>query len=261
MSQTTAAAVAAPAAAPPTIYVGLDVHKEAVTIAVLPAGAPAPTRVDTLPNDDTKLRRWYFDRLAQQGALRACYEASGAGYVLYRAMTEWGHACGVIAPSLIPQRPGHQRKGGLLATTVTTPRSSPISTARATSPRSASRRRPRSGSVTSCAAARPGSASCSKAGTPCSRSSPAAASSPAPVLPAARAPQAPRRRARRRRQGARPHRLRRPRQAGGVQRHLHGPPAKSHEDADVAPFGQPRRLTGAGSSEPCISAALHLRRM
>ena len=46
------------AIAPPTIYVGLDVHKDSVTIAVLPAGAPAPTRVDKLPNDRTKLRRF-----------------------------------------------------------------------------------------------------------------------------------------------------------------------------------------------------------
>ena len=95
--------------AAPTIYVGLDVHKESVTVAVLPAGAPAPTRVDKLPNDPAKLRR-YVDRLAAQGTLRLCYEASGAGYVLHRLLTSWGYACDVIAPSLIPQKPGHQRK-------------------------------------------------------------------------------------------------------------------------------------------------------
>lgn len=96
-------------AALPTIYVGLDVHKESVTLAVLPAGAPAPTRVDKLPNDPAKLRR-YVDRLATQGTLRLCYEASGAGYVLYRLLRDWGYACEVIAPSLVPQKPGHQRK-------------------------------------------------------------------------------------------------------------------------------------------------------
>ena len=96
-------------AALPTIYVGLDVHKESVTVAVLPASAPAPTRVDKLPNDPAKLRR-YFDRLATHGTLRACYEASGAGYVLYRLLPDWGYACEVIAPSLIPKKPGHQRK-------------------------------------------------------------------------------------------------------------------------------------------------------
>jgi hypothetical protein len=45
------------------IYLGLDVHKEAITIAVLPADAPTPTRVERLPNDPAKLRR-YCARLA-----------------------------------------------------------------------------------------------------------------------------------------------------------------------------------------------------
>lgn len=106
------AATAMPAAAVPTlptIHLGLDVHKDSVTIAVLPAGAPSPTRVDKLPNDPARLRR-YLDRLATQGTLRCCYEASGAGYVLYRLLRDWGYACDVIAPSLIPQKPGHQRK-------------------------------------------------------------------------------------------------------------------------------------------------------
>lgn len=91
------------------ITLGMDVHKESITLAVLPDGAPVPTRVDRLPNDLGKLRR-YCDRLAEQGELRACYEASGAGYVLERAMREWGYQCDVIAPSLIPTKPGVQRK-------------------------------------------------------------------------------------------------------------------------------------------------------
>jgi transposase len=90
-------------------YLGMDVHKESITLALLPADAKAPSRVDRLPNDLVKLKRW-LDRAASQGELRACYEASGAGYVIHRAMREWGYACDVIAPSLIPRRPGVQRK-------------------------------------------------------------------------------------------------------------------------------------------------------
>ena len=91
------------------IYLGMDVHKESITIAVLPAAAKATTRVDRLPNDLPKLKR-YLDRVARGGELRVCYEASGAGYVLHRALRKWGYACDVIAPSLIPKRPGVQRK-------------------------------------------------------------------------------------------------------------------------------------------------------
>lgn len=93
-----------------TVYVGMDVHKDSVMVAVLLANAPQPTAVDRLPNEVSVLRR-FFARLARDGAtIRACYEASGAGYVLQRALTEWGYECVVIAPALTPQRPGHQRK-------------------------------------------------------------------------------------------------------------------------------------------------------
>jgi hypothetical protein len=92
---------------PSIIYLGLDGHKDSITLAVLPADAPAPPRVDRLPNDRPKLKR-YVARLAAEGALRICYEASGAGCVLPRALRAWGYHCDVIAPSLIPTKPGVQ---------------------------------------------------------------------------------------------------------------------------------------------------------
>ncbi len=91
------------------IYIGMDVHKDSLTLAILPTHAPAPTRLERLPNDLPKLKR-LLDRVAQDGALQVCYEASGAGYVLHRALEAWGYPCAVIAPSLIPKRPGVQRK-------------------------------------------------------------------------------------------------------------------------------------------------------
>lgn len=91
------------------IYLGMDVHKDSITIAVLPTEAKAPTRLERLNNDIPKLQKW-LARVARDGEVRACYEASGAGYVLHRALKEWGYACEVIAPSLIPKRSGVQRK-------------------------------------------------------------------------------------------------------------------------------------------------------
>lgn len=92
----------------PKIYVGMDVHKDSVVVAVLPevGGTPQTRR---LPNEARVLRR-FFARLGRSGAVHACYEASGAGYVLQRALTAWGHQCEVIASSLIPTRPGDRRK-------------------------------------------------------------------------------------------------------------------------------------------------------
>lgn len=90
-------------------WVGLDVHKDSVTTAVFRNRDPEPIRVDRLPYDLKKLRR-YFQRLQAEGAVRACYEASGAGYVLQRALMGWGVPCELAAPSLIPQRAGERRK-------------------------------------------------------------------------------------------------------------------------------------------------------
>ena len=70
------------------IYLGMDVHKDSITIAVLPASAKAPTRMDRLPNDLPKLKKG-LERVARDGELHACYEASGARYVLHRALAEW----------------------------------------------------------------------------------------------------------------------------------------------------------------------------
>ena len=81
--------MSSPTASLPISYLGLDVHKDSVTIATLPANATAPTLIDKSPNDFAKLRR-VCERLAKGGELRARYEASGAGYVLQRAMQERG---------------------------------------------------------------------------------------------------------------------------------------------------------------------------
>ena len=44
----------------------MDVHKDSITIAVLPADAKAPTRLDGLVNDPPKLQKW-ITRVATDG--------------------------------------------------------------------------------------------------------------------------------------------------------------------------------------------------
>ncbi len=90
-------------------WVGLDVHKDSITAAVFRGRDPEPLRVDRILNDPKRIRR-YFERLQRDGGVRACYEASGAGYVLQRMLLEWGVPCELAAPSLIPRRPGEHRK-------------------------------------------------------------------------------------------------------------------------------------------------------
>lgn len=91
------------------LYCGMDVHKDSVMVAVLEEGADEPSRVVRVANQERPLRR-LLSRVAEQGQIRACYEASGAGYALHRQMQRWGFACEIIAPSLVPKRPGERRK-------------------------------------------------------------------------------------------------------------------------------------------------------
>jgi len=91
-----------------TIWVGLDVHSASITAAILHGDSPEP-EVVRLPGDLNATRK-LFRKLADRGVPRACYEASGAGYVLQRTLDLDGFHCEVIAPSLIPSLPGDHRK-------------------------------------------------------------------------------------------------------------------------------------------------------
>ena len=90
------------------IWVGLDVHQSSITAAILEGDAHDPEVVRM--NSDLNTVRRLFRRLSKRGVPRSCYEASGAGYVLQRALDNDGFHCEVIAPSLIPRKPGDRRK-------------------------------------------------------------------------------------------------------------------------------------------------------
>ena len=91
-----------------TVYVGLDVHKRTTFLTARLGGTWLLEKVfDT--QDLSKLNK-ALKALAKHGVVRACYEASGAGFRLQRLLSEWGFPFEVIAPSLIPVKPGHKKK-------------------------------------------------------------------------------------------------------------------------------------------------------
>jgi transposase len=91
-----------------TRFVGLDVHRDTIAVAVAPLVGPAEF-VTELTHHLPKLRK-VLEKLGAEGPLKVCYEAGGCGYVLQRALTSWGIACEVIAPSMIPRKAGDRRK-------------------------------------------------------------------------------------------------------------------------------------------------------
>lgn len=89
-------------------WVGLDVH--AATIAVAVAESTGDVRaLGVIPNRLESIRR-LVTKLAPRERLRVCYEAGPTGYVLYWQLTQLGVACEVVAPSLVPVRPGDRVK-------------------------------------------------------------------------------------------------------------------------------------------------------
>jgi transposase len=94
-----------------TRFIGLDVHKDSISVADAEAHCTDPPHfvgaIGTRQIDIDKLIR----RLQSQAAqLVFAYEAGPCGYGLHRYLTSKGLDCQVVAPSLIPKRPGDRVK-------------------------------------------------------------------------------------------------------------------------------------------------------
>ena len=96
------------------LYIGLDVHREAVAIAVAEQGRKGEVRdYGQISNDLHALER-FITRLRQthgkRVTLRACYEAGPCGFGVARRLQQLGVECAVVAPSLTPTRAGDRLK-------------------------------------------------------------------------------------------------------------------------------------------------------
>jgi transposase len=91
-------------------YVGLDVHKKSITVAVASAETHEPARsLGRVANDVPRLLR-KLRRLGPPATIRVCYEAGPTGYGLHRRLVAEGYSCDVVAPSKTPKKSGDRVK-------------------------------------------------------------------------------------------------------------------------------------------------------
>jgi transposase len=90
-------------------FVGLDVHKDSIAVAVAEAGRAPARLVATIAHDLGKLRK-LLARYGDPAQVHVVYEAGPTGYGLQRDLARRGYRCEVIAPSLIPRRAGDRVK-------------------------------------------------------------------------------------------------------------------------------------------------------
>jgi transposase len=92
-------------------YVGLDVHKDSITIAIADEGRDGNIRLyGRIRNDLEQINKVMRKLISQNSELRCVYEAGPCGYPIYRHLTSQGINCAVVAPALIPRKAGDRVK-------------------------------------------------------------------------------------------------------------------------------------------------------
>jgi transposase len=90
-----------------TTYVAFDNSKDTLAVAIAEGGLRGEVRFwGTIANQPEAVRKLVAKLAAKHPALSFCYEAGPCGYGLYRQILALGHPCMVVAPSLIPTKPG-----------------------------------------------------------------------------------------------------------------------------------------------------------
>ena len=89
-------------------FLGLDVHAETIVVAVAEPDGEVRS-LGTIANREDSICK-FIKKLGPSEHLRACYEAGPTGFVLYWQLTQLGVDCKVVAPSLVPKKPGDRVK-------------------------------------------------------------------------------------------------------------------------------------------------------
>ena len=93
------------------VFVGIDAAKSRNAVAIAADGRDGDIRyLGEIDNTPEATRRLVAKLAKAHAHLHFCYEAGPTGYGLFRQIVDHGHPCDVVAPSLIPKRPGQRVK-------------------------------------------------------------------------------------------------------------------------------------------------------
>ncbi|MDN3484311.1 IS110 family transposase [Pseudoalteromonas sp. APC 3224] len=95
------------------LFIGLDTHKEFNEVAYIKEHRGAqPVYLGRIPSSKVAVQKLVrqFESKYPGATLHFVYEAGPCGYWVYRLITSLGHCCYVVAPSLIPKKPGEKIK-------------------------------------------------------------------------------------------------------------------------------------------------------
>ena len=90
-------------------YVGFDVSKDKISVAIAESGRESARFYGNIINNEASIKKLLM-KLGEKSQLKVCYEAGPSGYSIYRQLQRLGISCSVIAPSLIPVKKGDHVK-------------------------------------------------------------------------------------------------------------------------------------------------------
>jgi transposase len=93
-----------------TRFVGLDVHKASIAVAVAEEGGQPPDSHGIIANDPSAVRKLFRHLGGEDVRLVAAYEAGPTGFAVHRQLKTMNVECMVVAPSLFPRRAGDRVK-------------------------------------------------------------------------------------------------------------------------------------------------------
>jgi transposase len=92
-------------------FVAFDSAKEKHAVAIADDGRDGEVRyVGEIANSPDAIKKLVTRLSRQYEQLHFCYEAGPTGYGLHRQLSDLGHVCDVVAPSMIPRRSGDRVK-------------------------------------------------------------------------------------------------------------------------------------------------------